>query len=198
MLPRRLWLLLESSPWPNPESERASTRTTTPTTSPRPPWWPRRPRAYMSSLLLKASPRKCDRVRQSPPVNTQVPSLCVCLLWALREGGGWPCRVCGLGLIIILNFISYLRSAQPSYLWGQWFSVLSAPEITLCCFASQFPLLRNAPQMHLKLRKGSPVTSQTGYSKFTDSHGDQLAGTVESAVPEVREGPGPRWGPPSS
>nr|XP_054394491.1 testicular haploid expressed gene protein isoform X3 [Pongo abelii] len=63
MSPRRWWPAPGSSPWPSPKCGRASTRDTTPITSPRRPWWPRRPRASMSLPPPKASPEKCDQPR---------------------------------------------------------------------------------------------------------------------------------------
>ncbi|PNJ00080.1 THEG isoform 3 [Pan troglodytes] len=63
MSPRRWWPAPGSSPWPSLKCARASTRDTTPITSPRPPWWPRRPLASMSLPPPKASPEKCDQPR---------------------------------------------------------------------------------------------------------------------------------------
>uniref|UniRef100_A0A8C9P7G4 Uncharacterized protein n=1 Tax=Spermophilus dauricus TaxID=99837 RepID=A0A8C9P7G4_SPEDA len=58
--PRRRWPARGWSSWPSPRCARTSMRTTTPTASPQPPWWHRRPHASTSLPPQRASPRKCD------------------------------------------------------------------------------------------------------------------------------------------
>nr|XP_035141781.1 testicular haploid expressed gene protein isoform X1 [Callithrix jacchus] len=96
MSPRRWWPAPASSPWPGPKCARASMRATTPITSPRPRWWPRRPLASMSLPPPKASPEKREppvpASKTSDPVNTlrhlnPVYLIVLSLLAWRREGG---------------------------------------------------------------------------------------------------------------